>query len=321
MSGENMPTQHTAPRPRVAVLGATGCVGRAVCAAFEAGGDEVLAVARNHAPHVGRYPFVPLDVAAADPAKIAEVLESERIGVVVNATGGWGRTEAEMTYAHIQLIDRLLAGVAAADLEQPVRVVHVGSIHEYGEVPHGTMISESTPSRPATPYARSKLAGSNLVVQAGRDGVVQSVVLKAVNVCGPYTTPASFLGALAARIGATPSSEPLELTVADAQRDFVDVRDLAQAVVAAASVPAAAGRVVNIGRGEAYDIRELVRLLFIAAGRPEHLIAERSAAVQSKGGGWTCADASLAAGLLGWRPQVGMPESMAALWRTSLGIT
>lgn len=132
---------------RVAVLGATGCVGRCVSAALAREGHEVLAVARRGGPSVADHVFAALDVAAVPTAELAGLFTRHGVRTVVNVTGGWGTTEEEMRYAHITLVDRLLA--ALGQLEEPPRLVHVGSIHEYGPVPEPLAIGEDLePGRP-----------------------------------------------------------------------------------------------------------------------------------------------------------------------------
>src|SRR5262245_28608224 len=105
----------------VAVLGATGTIGRAVAKAFAGSGYDVRAIARHRASHVDGYDFVPLDV-AADP------LEGVFDGAdaVVNAAGGcWDLTEAQMAYQHIRLVERVLGALSG----KLTRLVHIGSIH------------------------------------------------------------------------------------------------------------------------------------------------------------------------------------------------
>ncbi|WP_340376202.1 NAD(P)-dependent oxidoreductase [Streptomyces sp. SS7] len=298
---------------RVAVLGASGCVGRCVSAALAREGHEVLAVARRGGPAVADHVFAAVDVAAVPPAELAGLFTRHRVSAVVNVTGGWGTTEEEMQYAHITLVDRLVG--ALARLPRPPRLVHVGSIHEYGPVPEPHSIGEDLEPRPTTMYARTKLAGSRLVLDATRAGRVDGLVLRAVNVCGPRTTRASFLGAVADRLRAASVGTPVTLRVADARRDFIDVRDLAEAVVLAVASPVT-GRVVNIGRGEASSMRELVDLLVAASGLPPQALRIEDGPVASKGGGWTLADIRLAGELLGWKPRIALAEAMRATWET-----
>ncbi|MFI1046135.1 NAD-dependent epimerase/dehydratase family protein [Streptomyces griseoruber] len=298
---------------RIAVLGASGCVGRCVSAALAREGHEVLAVARRGGPSVADHVFAGLDVAAVPPAELARLLTRHRVRAVVNVTGGWGTTEEEMQYAHITLVERLLS--ALTQMAERPRLVHVGSIHEYGPVPEPRSIGEDLEPRPTTMYARTKLAGSELVLDGTRAGRVDGLVLRAVNVCGPRTTRASFLGSVVDRLRAASVSAPVTLRVADARRDFIDVRDLAEAVVLAVASPATA-RVVNIGRGEASAMRELVDLLVAASGLPPEALRVEDGPVASKGGGWTLADIRLAGELLGWKPRIALAEAMRATWET-----
>ncbi|WP_037347063.1 NAD-dependent epimerase/dehydratase family protein [Sciscionella sediminilitoris] len=297
--------------PKVAVLGASGGIGRFVCAAFAQQGYEVLAVARRYTPQVYEYEFAPLDLAAAAPEEIAELLDSAEVSVVVNATGSWSQDEAELVYANVTLVQRLLA--AWPKLSRRVRLVHLGSIHEYGPVPEGTLIGEDRIPAPRTAYARSKLAGSQAVLDATRSGAVDGVVLRAVNVCGPGTTSASFLGAVVGKLRAAVPGEPVELTIADAKRDFIDVRDVAEAALKAATAPVL-GQVINIGWGVAVELRQLVGLLHTASGLPGDAVHRRDAALESKGGGWTQADIRFAAEVLDWKPTTGLAESLRDMW-------
>ncbi|MFD0654090.1 NAD-dependent epimerase/dehydratase family protein [Streptomyces malaysiensis subsp. malaysiensis] len=102
----------------------------------------------------------------------------------------------------------------------------------------------------------------------------------------------------------------------DDRRDFIDVRDVAEAVALAASSPVT-GRVVNIGQGGAFSMRELAWLLISASQVPARLVREESGAVHSKGGSWTQADIGLARRLMGWSPQVSLKESLHDLWAAS----
>ncbi|KQX56386.1 MULTISPECIES: NAD(P)-dependent oxidoreductase [unclassified Streptomyces] len=299
-------------RPAVAVFGATGCVGRAVTAAFAAAGSPVLRVARRRPPDTtGR--FLALDAAATDPAELAGLLAAARVDTVVNATGGWVTGEAENDRVHARLVENLLA--ALARLPDRIRLVQIGSVHEYGPLPVGTAAEETRAPRPVTAYGRSKLAGAEAVLDATRAGLVDGVVLRVVNLCGPGAE-VGFLGAALRRLLAATPERPAELTVADARRDFLDVRDLAAAVLAAATAPVV-GQVINVGRGEAVPVARLLDLLVAAAGPPPGAVRLRTAPVESRGGDWTRVDIGRAARSLGWRPALDLPESIKDMWDAS----
>ncbi|MFG3496462.1 NAD-dependent epimerase/dehydratase family protein [Streptomyces sp. NPDC047928] len=300
---------------RVVVLGATGSVGRQVCAAYAERGWQVHGVARRRAPHLNGHPFTALDLAAAEPRRIAATLTAPPADVVVNAAGGWGDTEEEMTYSHLRLVNRLLDALALVP-HRP-RLIHMGSVHEYGPVPHGTLLREDLEPAPVTPYARVKLATSRAVLDAARERSLDAVVLRAANMSGPHPPRESFLAALMLRIrDALARDGRLELSVADARRDFIDVRDVAAATVRAGRARVG-GLVVNIGRGDAVPIGDLVGWLVEAAAFPAHRIDRHDAPVRSKGGDWTRLDIGRARTLLAWSPRIGLRDSVHAMWHAS----
>src|ERR1051325_9117456 len=127
---------------RIMVLGGTGWVGRHVCQTFVEHGHDVVVSARNYAAHVAPQRFQAFDLATAGTDAIAELLRSQRTDVVVNATAsinatdGWDRSDSDHWRFNVTMVERLLTAVAA--VPWPVRVVHLGTIHEYGPAPPGT---------------------------------------------------------------------------------------------------------------------------------------------------------------------------------------
>lgn len=303
-----------APREAVAVLGANGSIGRHVVTAFETTGYRVLSVARKRLPGTGRSESVELDLSTASSARIAEALMATGARTVVNATGGWFASAQHNQHAHVEVVQRLMD--AAALMPAAPRFVQIGSIHEYGPVPHGMVINESHMPAPRTPYARSKLAGTNAVLRATRTGHVRGVVLRAVNVFGPDVAAGSFLGSVVRKLRARTPGERLRLEVSRAERDYIDVRDLADATVRAAE-SAALGRAVNIGRGEALDMRRILELLVVEAGEDPDVLELTTGSVSSNGGDWTRADVRLADRLMGWVPKISVRQSLRDMWQAA----
>ncbi|MFC7259812.1 NAD-dependent epimerase/dehydratase family protein [Streptomyces lutosisoli] len=293
---------------RVAVIGATGCMGRQIAAAFAARGTEVVAIARRHASQVAAHRFLALDAAHASSEQLAEVLATERVDAVVNATLGWGD---ELQSTNVQLVERLVD--ALKKTPSPPRLVQLGTIHEYGPVPWGTSIGEEVEPDPRQPYPRSKLVAAGLVLDAARAGELDGVVLRLTNTIGPHPAAESFFGSLAARLRDDPGA--IDLTIAEAHRDYVDSRDAADAVVRAAETPSAQG-VFNIGTGRALDIGTLVTALVQASGRPPGTVRGHPGAVRSRGADWIQVDSTRARRLLGWSPRHSLDASMRAMWET-----
>ncbi|MDF3293375.1 NAD-dependent epimerase/dehydratase family protein [Streptomyces silvisoli] len=300
---------------RVAVLGGTGSVGRHVCAAFAEQGHTVVAVARNPAPHAALHRFVPLDLVATGGAELAALLTRERVDTVVNAFTGWGSAEAEMRRLNVRPVEHVVD--ALRRLPNRVRLVHIGTLHEYGPVPEGSSIHEKLPPAPDSLYARVKLAASETVLDAAGPDGIDGVVVRLANTIGPYPAAETFLGSLARRLRHDDLSAGIELTISDARRDYVDVRDAAAAIVRAALLPEAP-LLLNIGSGTAVGVRTLVGKLLRAADLSPDTVRETGGVVHSHGGDWTRADISLATSALDWQPRFTVAESMTAMW-DSLG--
>nr|CAA51672.1 unnamed protein product [Streptomyces griseus]prf//2009361E ORF 5 in daunorubicin synthesis gene [Streptomyces griseus] len=187
---------------RVVVLGATGSVGRQVCATYAARGWEVHGVARHPPARPDGHRFTALDLAVAAPERIAELVGAPPADVVVNAAGGWGDTEEEMSHSHLRLVHRLLEALA---LVPDGRAWCTWGPCTSTALSRRTRCCARTGRRaPVTPYARIKLETSSAVLDAARAGLLEAVVLRAANMTGPHPPQESFLAALLVRIR-TPS--------------------------------------------------------------------------------------------------------------------
>lgn len=301
------------------VAGATGCIGRHVCAAFAADGFRVVGATRGIRAGTGPVDAEVvhrLDLVTCGAAALADLLDTEHVDVVVNATLAWASDQAAMDRANVTPVDTLLAAIASST--SAPRLVQLGSIHEYGEVAPGTAIDERTPPRPTNSYARSKLTASERVLGAIRQHGLDAVVVRIANTVGPHPVPRTFFGGLAASLAQLEAASPaLQIPIADARRDYVDSRDAADAVLRVAH-SRAADPVVNVGSGRAYEVRAMVRDLVAAAGLPPDVVEGRdgTATGMIAGPAWTLVDVSRARELLGWEPRRSMPRSLADLYRS-----
>ncbi|WP_238014823.1 NAD(P)-dependent oxidoreductase [Dactylosporangium sp. AC04546] len=288
----------------IVVLGGNGFVGRHVCAAFDGAGDRVVRVSRRAAPGSG-VPgrAVPLDLTGIDVARLATVLGTA--DTVVNAAGAvWRASERDMWRTNAELVRNVLA--ALATLPSPPRLVHLGTVHEYGPAPAGGAIPEEHPPVPSTPYGASKLRGTELVRAAGLD----AVVLRVANVYGPGSPAASLLGGVAARLAAAAGPVRLRMGRLDAERDYVDVRDVAAAVVAAAGRAEAPGLTVNVGRGAPVPVRALVHRLAELSGAAVDVVEDGPAVDRAGARDVLYLDTARARRVLGWRPWLGVDASL-----------
>lgn len=302
---------------RIAVLGATGFIGRALCKSAADAGYGVLGAARRPAEVTGADRVVALDVAGESPEAVAELLAAEQVTAVVNAAGGmWGLTDEEMVRANVGLVANLVAAVA--QLPGRVRLVHLGTVHEYGLTPIGETMREDRKAEPVMAYGELKLRCTEAVLAAAADGRIDGGVLRVGNVVGAGQPAHSLLGVIAAKLRAAHDAGEravLELAPLTARRDFVDLDDTVDAVLAAIAAPET-GWLVNIGRGAGVSARETVELLVAASGVPTEVVDLPAGGPPEPD--WQCMDVTYARELFGWQAHRGLDASMAALWEACL---
>lgn len=299
---------------RVAVLGGTGFLGGPICRALADQGHAVVAVARNPKSIGSGVVVRALDLAAADVDEITEVLRDLDPDVVINAAGGmWGLNDAQMLAVNVTLVERLIE--AAGRLPRRVRVVQLGSVHEYGLVPVDTSMPEQLAPAPVMPYGGFKVRCTVAITEAHRRGLIEGVTLRVGNVIGAGQPGHSLLGVVAGRLrDAQRAGERarLELAPLGSRRDFVGLSDVVAAVLLATTRSDAAGRVINIGRGEAASARDMVQLLIDVSEVPTDLVeAERTGPAETT---WQRLDVGLAATVLGWSPSDDLHTEMKQLW-------
>ncbi|MEU9701217.1 NAD(P)-dependent oxidoreductase [Streptomyces sp. NPDC047981] len=304
------------------VLGGTGFLGRHVVAALRATGRRVVSVSRTAgaAPErSGTEGGAGVDLTADDgQRRFAGLLAAERAAVVVNAAGrAWRATEEDMVRGNAELVERLVAAVLAQDA--PPRLIQLGSVHEYGPGTPGAGTAEDHPAAPVTPYGRSKLRATEAVLAACAASDLDGVVLRVANVSGPGAPVGSLLRTVADQLVDVASGALSELRYGPlrAERDFVDVRDVADAVVAAADAPRGAvrGQVINIGTGEAVRARLLVDRLVALSGLAVPVV-EQPAAPGATGRAdveWQRLDTAKAHRVLGWKPARDLDTSLRDL--------
>ncbi len=322
-----LPNQPPAPASTTAVvIGGTGFIGRNLCAGLRDAGYRVVTVAR-HGTATARCPVRILDVARAAPAELGELLRAERPALVVNASGAlWAASDEDMTGANLVLVDNLLA--ALTGLPWRPRLVQLGSVYEYGPQPDGLAVREDATENPIAHYGRTKLAASRRVCAAA-DAGLDAVVLRLSATIGPGAPVHSLFGSVADRLATGQAAAwaaaraagqdagrpvPLELPPLRGERDFVDVRDVADAVIAAAAAPTVTG-VLNIGRGTLVAVRDAVHRLIDISGVPVAVTTRASSEPRRDAGiGSQLIDISAARQRLGWMPRRTLTDALVALW-------
>jgi nucleoside-diphosphate-sugar epimerase len=300
---------------RVLLFGGSGFIGRPLGAALE-GDPRVGSVIRVGRQTRTEKNWVRHDL-LSDAEQLARLIRHIRPDVVINSTGRLAGCVSQLAEANVLVTARLLDAVAA---EAPAaRVVVLGSAAEYGVVPVGQPVAEDSPTNPVSGYGVTKLASTQLVQVAAGEGRVDAVALRVFNPIGPGIPAENLLGRAAACLRAAMASgaDHIRLGPLGAYRDFVDVRDVAAAITAAALADKVKEPVLNVGSGVAVTARRAIEILADAAGFTGQVLESAPAPSRSRDVGWIAADLGRISSTLGWTPTHDLRDSVRAGWAHS----
>jgi nucleoside-diphosphate-sugar epimerase len=195
------------------------------------------------------------------------------------------------------------------------RVVFASSSSVYGANPALPKTEELLP-RPISPYGVSKLAAEQYCMAYMSVYGLETVAVRYFNVFGPRQDPASQYSAVIPKFIrlALAGKQPLICGDGLQVRDFTYIDNVVDATVAAAQVPGAAGRVMNVACGEAIILLDVVKSIGEALDidiRPEFGEARLGDIRES----YACID--LAREVLGYEPRVAFADGVR---RTALHI-
>jgi GDP-4-dehydro-6-deoxy-D-mannose reductase len=302
----------------VLVLAGNSFVGRHLCRALRERGLQVVATARgaDAPPGTERCDLT-------DRERVEEVVAAARPQAVFQCAGATGTEDPRVLYGlHVGGTLNVLAAVARHAPAAPVALL--GSAAEYGPVaPEALPVKEDHPAAPRSFFGASKLAQTEVARAAAAEWNLRVVVVRPFNVIGPGLPQHYFAASLAERLlkaRAAGASEEVPVVNADATRDFVDVRDVAEALLRllTGAVPdAGAMALYNIATGRETPVRRVAERLCELAGGFKAVDAE---AGRSRSGiSRSCGDVSRLRDTIGWSPRISWEQSIEDFWRSVAG--
>jgi len=180
--------------------------------------------------------------------------------------------------------------------------IHCSSSEAYGTAQYVPM-DESHPLLASTPYAASKAAADQVVLSYWRTFDIDTVIVRPFNTFGPRQNPGTYAGIIPIVVQRVRNSRPIEVFGDGEQtRDFIFVRDAADAFVHIYEQEATRGKVINVATGHETSVNELVTRLLHVMDAPDHPIvhtAPRPGDVRRH-----CGHVGLAVELTGFEPKV-----------------
>lgn len=297
------------------MTGAAGFIGRWVVGELLDRGHEVLAVD---------------NLAAGDPTNLAEfqgspLLLGFEVGDVRDETG------CRRWLADCDAVAHLAASISVQDsIDDPgatfdndvvgtfrlleaarsrgARFLFMSTCMVYERAAGPGGIDEGHPTKPASPYAASKLSGEVLTLSYGHAYGLPVTVVRPFNTYGPHQRSVGEGGVVAIFTRRSLLGEELRVYGDGTQtRDLLYAADCARFVADALFSDAAVGRILNAGTGHDVSVNALAATIERDASRIVHV---EHIHPQSEIQVLRC-DPSLARAVLGWRPQVKLDDGLA----------
>ena len=314
---------------RVLVTGAAGFIGRWVVGELLERGHTVLPIdnlaegdeanLEAFAGHPGFLPFELGDVrdttacrrwtAAVDA--VAHLAASISVQDSIDDPGTTFENDVVGTF-------NLLEGARASG----ARVLFMSTCMVYDRASTPAGIAETHPTKPASPYAASKIAGEALTLSYFHAYGLPTTVVRPFNTYGPFQRSVGEGGVVAIFTRRSLLGEELRIYGDGTQtRDLLYVEDCARFVCDALVSEAAIGGILNAGTGADVSVNELAGLV---EPDPARIVHVSHIHPQSEIAVLRC-DSRKARDLLGWAPEVGLEEGLARerAWmaeRLSLGL-
>jgi nucleoside-diphosphate-sugar epimerase len=314
---------------RVAITGANGFIGRAICEALVGRGYATTAIVRREAA-----------LANLPPGAVPLMIENYADGELLHRTLPEGDCLIHAAgRAHVLAGDQQASAYRRANVEGPSalaqaaaargyrRFVFLSSIGVLGAHDAGVPFTEASPPAPAWPYAATKLEAELALFGIGRDTGLEIAVLRPPLVYGPGNR-----GNFPRLMRWVRSGIPVPLASVRNARSYMYVGNLADAAANCAAHPGAANHMFLVADGTDWSTPAMVGLIAKAMQRPVRLWPMPVAALRGIGrlagkareiGSLTDSlriDSSLLRTRTAWSPPYGTAEGVARTVRWFLDV-
>jgi nucleoside-diphosphate-sugar epimerase len=171
-------------------------------------------------------------------------------------------------------------------------------------------ISEDHPTKPASPYAGSKLAAEDLAEGYYHGYDLPITILRPFNTYGPYQKTGMAGGVVSIFTSRDIRGEPLKIFGDGTQtRDLLYATDCARFIVEGTFSDEAVGEVINAGTGTDVSINELAELIATDGTEITHVEHHHPQSEVQK----LLCDPSKAKEVLNWEPEVTLNEGISRL--------
>jgi GDP-4-dehydro-6-deoxy-D-mannose reductase len=298
---------------RVLIVGAGGFLARHLlqCLAHDPA-LELITIGRQALHGVDGARHHELDCGDLD--RVREVIRAEAPDRIVSLAGSSGPEFGEMLRYNFEVAEAVLSAAAKLQRAEPVRVVLAGSAAEFG-VPMVLPVNEGAVLRACSEYGLTKSMQTQLADYYRRiaGDRLRISVSHLFNLIGPGAPTRLVFGSFVDQIGRMGREGTLRVGNLESERDFIHVRDAAEAIASILSLPEPAPSYV-VSSGRAARIRDLLDFLIALSGREVRIEIDPARKsnfdVPSIFG-----DSSRLTKDTGWAPQRTPESAIAEMWK------
>lgn len=247
---------------RVLVTGASGFVGQAVLAALLQRNIETIAVSRRRPAAPGDYIWQGADL--LDPVATARLIETVRPDAILHLAWTVEHGKFWTDPANLDWVGATLRLARIAREAGVPRFVGTGTCYEYDWPLDGPCVENATPLKPALLYGIAKDATRRVLEAFAAGSELSFAWARLFFLYGPGEGATRLVPAVSRALA---RGEPAACTRGAIRRDFMDVRDAAEALVEL-TLSGVTGP-VNIATGHATSIADIALALGALAGRPD----------------------------------------------------
>jgi nucleoside-diphosphate-sugar epimerase len=249
----------------VALVGATGAIGKSVAAALRQQGRRYRVIGRSRSALERTFGGDPLaEIATWDPDDGESIRPALRGASAIVYMVGVPYTDFHL---HPILMRRVLD---AAIPEKVDRLLLIGTLYVFGR-PQSARVTEDHPREPHTFKGRKRKEQEDMVLAAHATGKIKTTVLRLPDFYGPGVERSLLSDLFAA---AKQNRKAKMIGPVDRPHEFVFVPDVGPVVVKLLDTPAAFGRAWNLGGAGAATQLELARMAF--GGPPRYMAAGKT---------------------------------------------
>jgi UDP-glucose 4-epimerase len=314
------------------LTGGAGYIGSHVADEFLASGKDVVIYDSLYQGLESRIEYLRKKYNKEIPLIIADIRDSETFvktleqykpyGIVhtaaLKAVGESMEKPDEYFEVNFNATTKMLALAASHNIHH---FIFSSTAAVYGAPDHSNPIKEDDPKNPISPYGASKLAAESEVNKFLATPGNHGTSLRFFNVVGtaaPELLDNSVENLVPIVINKLKAGQPPVIYGTDyptpdgtCVRDYVDVRDIARAHLAAADFEGALPLAMNVGTGRGGSVREVIKLVSEAAGRSDVVAVEEGRRAGDPA--FLCADVSLIKSGVGFISKFSLETSTESL--------